>query len=366
MPLACKYISQDQFTPHQITPAVLYRPYALPRPIEENQMTNTSDPVKMGQENDQNNPLISFIIPTYNEAKNIKNTIARIKNNTPEECPYEIIIVDHGSDDTTREEARLCKAKTILHNQGTIAELRNIGAKHSKGKVLIFLDADILLTKEWKQAIPSVISRILAGDPIISGSWVSVPPSPSWIEKHWFAPLEKGGNSHINSAHLIISRKFFFELDGFDEKLETGEDYDISIRAKKAGIEISEEPHLKVVHEGFPKTIWKFISREYWHGKGDALSISTLLGSKIAIGSIAFILANITAIISLITKQHDLLITSILFISGIVCGSTILKYRNEPLTTKAIDCLLYYFYYWARGLSILSAQWGNSVKKRTR
>ena len=181
---------------------------------------------------------LSFIIPAYNEAENIENVITSIKLYVPDVYQYEVLVVDHGSKDNTVKLAEANGAKILSHPEGTIAGLRNLGVKNSTGCILVFLDADILLTQDWKVNIGKVITSLLAGERIITGSWYSVPDNPNWIEKFWFKPLERGDNSHINSGHLIISRQLFDEVGGFDEQLETGEDYDISVRAKAANIRL--------------------------------------------------------------------------------------------------------------------------------
>ena len=57
-------------------------------------------------------------------------------------------------------------------------------------------------------------------------------------------------------------------------------------------------------------------------------------------------------------------LAAIIFI--IVFGSSFLKYKKEPLTTIFVNTVLYYFYFWARGISILSLAGMRKIHKRTR
>jgi glycosyltransferase involved in cell wall biosynthesis len=309
---------------------------------------------------------LSFIIPAYNEADNIEDVIDSIKTHAPAGYRYEVLVVDHGSIDNTLKLAETAGAKPLLHPEGTIAQLRNHGVTHSTGKVLIFLDADIRLTHDWTSNITPVATSLTSGDRILTGSWYSIPDDPNWIEKYWFKPLERGDNSHINSGHLIISRQLFDEINGFDEKLETGEDYDISIRAKAAGIKLIDDVRLRVIHEGYPKGLAEFAKREYWHGLGDATSIAALTRSKVAVVALMFMMLHFALLLPFFI--FNLIVKSVILtcIAGIVIGSATLKYRAEPLPTILINSFIYYIYFWARSFSSLTLLRIRKIKKRTR
>ncbi len=309
---------------------------------------------------------ISFVIPAYNEADNIENVITSIKTFVPDGYSYEILVVDHGSQDNTIALAKAAGANALLHAEGTIAGLRNYGVARSSGKVLIFLDADILLTVDWQTHIVTVIPALIAGERILTGSWYSIPDQPNWIEKYWFKPLERGDNSHINSGHLIISRQVFDEINGFDEALETGEDYDISIRAKAAGIRLIDDIRLRVIHEGYPKSLLEFARREFWHGKGDATSFPAFFQSKVAVVALLFVTLHVFALISACYKNETAFILLLLAITGITAGMSFFKYRGTSLLNIIVNSFLYYVYFWARGLSVLSLPAIRTLRKRTR
>ena len=309
---------------------------------------------------------LSFIIPAYNEDENIENTLDSIRKYVPGVYQYEVVVVDHDSTDNTVKLAVDRGAKVLVQPGGTIAGLRNFGVASSQGDILIFLDADILLTHDWGSNIGKVISSLTAGERLLTGSWISIPDNSNWIEKFWFKPLERGDNSHINSGHLIISRKLFDEIGGFDDKLETGEDYDISIRAKNANIKIVDDVRLKAVHEGYPKSLVEFAKREFWHGKGDATSFRALFQSKVALVALLFVALHVALIISDIFGNWVSVYCLSAGIIGIVAGMACLKYRTEALGTIIVNSFIYYVYFWARGLSALSLPGIRNLRKRIR
>ena len=308
----------------------------------------------------------SIIIPTYNEEKNIVRTLDAIKVNVPSKYDYEVIVVDHGSTDQTVNLSRANNAKVYIHPEGTIGGLRNYGVKQSCGDILVFLDADVLLTANWGKHIGDVENELSEGKRILTGSWYSVPEDSKWIEKYWFSPLQHGGNTHINSGHLIITRKLFDELGGFDEKLETGEDYDISMRAKAAGLHIIDDINLKVIHKGYPKSLVTFVKREYWHGKGDAESFKRFISSKVSVIGLLFVVLHVSLFVAIYTSHYCLAAALAVSIIIIALGVSYIKYRKATLSTILMNSLLYYCYFWARGASVLSLPGMRKMRKRTR
>src|SRR5437763_1030242 len=84
---------------------------------------------------------ISVIIPALNEAANVAATIASVRA----ESPHEVIVVDGGSTDATRDEARA--ADLLLSGPRGRAAQMNHGAAHATGDALLFLHADCLLER---------------------------------------------------------------------------------------------------------------------------------------------------------------------------------------------------------------------------
>lgn len=81
---------------------------------------------------------ISVIIPTFNEEKRIKSCIESAKGLNP----LEIIVVDGGSTDRTREILKEAGAVVLTSKKGRGIQM-NTGAKIAKGDILLFLHADV-------------------------------------------------------------------------------------------------------------------------------------------------------------------------------------------------------------------------------
>ncbi|MEM3562638.1 MAG: glycosyltransferase [Candidatus Jordarchaeaceae archaeon] len=86
-------------------------------------------------------PLFSVIIPTYNEEKMIGGLLQELAK-VRKKQKIEIIVSDGKSVDNTVQVAKRYGAKIIVA-QSNIASAKNYGALIAKGKILVFLDADV-------------------------------------------------------------------------------------------------------------------------------------------------------------------------------------------------------------------------------
>ena len=99
--------------------------------------------------------MISIIIPAFNEAKYIENTLSTLKECIGNYENVEVIVVNNGSQDGTLECVEKFSWVRIvdLPSAVTVAEARNIGVLHSFGAYIAFIDADILVSEEWWESL---------------------------------------------------------------------------------------------------------------------------------------------------------------------------------------------------------------------
>lgn len=175
------------------------------------------------------NPLISVIIPTFNEAENITKTCQRIIEFS-EGFAVEIIIVDSpNSNDKTFEIAQNLKLITLKSPTKGRASQMNFGAKHANGEILYFVHADVLVHPTF---VTDIQSSFKNGYDF--GCYRYVFDSPSWLLKinAFFTRFPfiwcRGGDQT-----LFIRKNDFFLLEGFREDHQIMEDYEFILRAKK-------------------------------------------------------------------------------------------------------------------------------------
>ncbi len=309
---------------------------------------------------------VSFIIPAYNEEVFLPSVLKNIAKYTPSELSYEVIVADNGSEDKTVQLAREAGAKVLIDKEATIGGLRNLAVNLSTGKVLVFLDADILLTQMWADNIVDVHKSLMDDCYQVTGSRYGIPTPASWIEKAWFKPLvnQTQATKYINSGHLIVSRKLFDIVGGFDVSLETGEDYAFGQAALQAKAVITNNPLLSVVHKGYPKTIYQFMRREMWHGRGDCESLHNMVTSKVAMTSVLFAFLHLLVIIGLVMSSFMLIASAMVAITVICVGASVYKHNACTIKDLVLLSFLYYLYFTSRFLSCISFMSVRSVKRK--
>src|SRR5215510_10727190 len=93
-------------------------------------------------------PSISFIIPAYNEEQLLGRTLKAIDQAArPLGEPVEVIVADDASTDRTAAIAREHGAHVVSVKCRQIAATRNAGARRAHGDLLVFVDADTIVTE---------------------------------------------------------------------------------------------------------------------------------------------------------------------------------------------------------------------------
>lgn len=167
---------------------------------------------------------ISVIIPTLNEESCLGHTLKSIGSG------IEIIIVDAGSSDSTIKIANKLTDKIILSEKGRGSQMDR-GAREAAGDVLLFLHADTILPKDWKEQI----AASLKDDRIVAGGFRLKIDS----KKYFFRLIEKMVNLRSKYFGLIygdqaifVRTDVFFAAGGF-AGLPLMEDVDLMRRLRK-------------------------------------------------------------------------------------------------------------------------------------
>jgi len=188
---------------------------------------------------------ISIIIPTLNEEKLIEQVLSQFDNNIKTKFNLEIIVSDGGSKDNTISLINGSVDKIIFHKENfkqNISRGRNQGAKNSLGDVLIFLNADTLISDIEK--FFNSLNKILNDKNIVAVACpVKVFPDEEILTDKVFHSFYNNYVRMLNKFFFgmgrgechIIRREHFFKMNGYGEKFAAGEDFDLYRRLRKAG-----------------------------------------------------------------------------------------------------------------------------------
>jgi glycosyltransferase involved in cell wall biosynthesis len=105
--------------------------------------------------------VISFVVPAYNEEQLLGRTLQALNEaGRAVGEPFEVVVVDDASTDRTAEVACQYGARVVPVNHRQIAATRNAGARDSSGELLIFVDADTVVTTA---AVREAVGAMRAG-----------------------------------------------------------------------------------------------------------------------------------------------------------------------------------------------------------
>ena len=176
---------------------------------------------------------LSVVIPAYNEELYLPEALTRVTNALAVAgWPSEIVVVDNDSHDSTRAISESFGARVVSEMEHNISCVRNTGAAHATGDILIFLDADTL--------VPELLFKRIANtmeDENCLGGAVAV----NWgeLERMWMKFYLLGGKfwttvfNMKQGAAQFCRRSVFEQLNGYDQTIFMGEDVEFYWRLSK-------------------------------------------------------------------------------------------------------------------------------------
>jgi glycosyltransferase involved in cell wall biosynthesis len=251
---------------------------------------------------------ISCIIPTLNRSAFLRNTIKSLINQTVAPDLYEIIVVDNGSTDETKEISQNLMKETpsrqiryMFDPEPGLLTGRHRGALEAKGELLVFVDDDIEATSGWLQAILETFRRPRVE--LVGGRNLpkfAVRP-PVWIESFydvipdggrscpWLSLLDLGESereidpNYVWGLNFSIRRRALHDLGGFHpdcipkelQKFQGDGETGLTMAARSQGYPAVYQPKATIYHV-IPMnrmTPEYFEQRAYYQGVCDSYSV---------------------------------------------------------------------------------------------
>jgi len=211
-------------------------------------------------------PFVSIIIPAKNEEKYIRKCLGSLKElDYPGDC-YEVIVVDNGSVDNTENIVRSFGFTVFRRPDLTIAGLRNFGAEMAIGDVLAFVDADVVVSPEW---LRNGVAALMEDKVGCAGCSPEIPDESTWVQRVWSlqsrSKPEKFEREWIATMNLLVWKKCFDEIQGFNVSLRTCEDVDFGYRLRSY-YRIVNDKTIRAVHYGEAETLFQLFKKESWRG----------------------------------------------------------------------------------------------------
>lgn len=262
-------------------------------------------------------PLISLIVATRNRARSLRNLLASLDRLHPPPVAYEVIVVDNGSEDETRNLLQQWAQnhhgyRVLRETQPGKSRAMNTGIRQSRGKWLAFVDDDVVVEPDYLVQVWEFCRTSCCAAAQGTVLW---PPDaetnlrlkkllrqypdmiPHVARPEGWEPITLVG------ANMLVRRDTFEAVGLFDERLGGGasgfaEDDEMADRIRQAGGRIGYMANVRVTHEIDPNrlTTRAFLERARKIGHSDAIRnprpVVTWLLPRMGITGLRLILAT--------------------------------------------------------------------------
>lgn len=177
--------------------------------------------------------MLSIVIPTLNEEKNLVRLLRSLKKQTFKD--FEVVVADAGSKDDTVKIALNNGAQVVKGGLPGVG--RNAGAEVAKGELIFFFDADVVLTPTF---LERTLKQFKEKNLDVASCLVS-PISEKRIDKFMhevinvFFKATERFLPHAPGFCILIKKSLHEKIGGFDESVILAEDHDYVKRASKVG-----------------------------------------------------------------------------------------------------------------------------------
>jgi GT2 family glycosyltransferase len=214
---------------------------------------------------------ISVVVPTYNRPVPLARLLASVEPSGSAGAP-EVVIVDDGSPAGTYDELKTEYPAVHWMRQARSgpAAARNRAWRAATGEIVVFVDDDVVLDPHALAQLRTALcehdavgARI---EPLHRGRLVADFMHAEHLVTH---KVQDGQVRWLVTACMAVRRAALEQVDGFDEKLTTagGEDVDLSLRLKAAGLRLSV-CHEAVAYHDHRASLAMLVRTYYRHGTG--------------------------------------------------------------------------------------------------
>ena len=217
---------------------------------------------------------ISVVVPTRNRPVSLRRTVEGFRRQDLEVSAYEIVVVDDGSEPpVTAVESDVPPAIRVVRlEHGERSAARNAGAAHATGRILVFVDDDMLpdrrLLRAHLSAQDAWPGALATGAIRLPERVLRTPFGRFRGELEGGArSLQRGPVEQANFAaagNLSLPRERFLALGGFDRRMASSEDQDLALRHSAQGGKLVFLPDAVAVHDDSAVEPLSYWARSEW------------------------------------------------------------------------------------------------------
>ena len=200
-------------------------------------------------------PDISVVIASHNRTDRLPALLDSLTEQTLPPERWEVVVVHTYAPDVAKallDDSDLGRSGHLRQRRVDPAGARpsiqrNVGWRMARGELVAFVDDDCRATPEW-------LERLVGGADARAGAIVqgTTLPDPrdedAFLHPHVRTLRIHPPSREVQTCNIVYRRALLERLGGFDERAITGEDIDLSIRARDSGAEIAGAPDALVYH----------------------------------------------------------------------------------------------------------------------
>jgi len=194
-------------------------------------------------------PLVSVVIPVYNDPEGIRTTLESVTNQTYPDDEFEIVVADNGSADETLD--IIYKFYNEYHDLVSVVQeneiqssyaARNKGIEKARGEIILFIDADMCVEDTWIESVTQQMQKN-KWDFLGCDVRLFIPEGETTIFARYNRLFDLRVRDHIENHNvvptcsLVVKKRIITEHGDFDERLVSGGDGEFSRRIFEAGYE---------------------------------------------------------------------------------------------------------------------------------
>lgn len=212
-------------------------------------------------------PLVSIVVPVFNQIATTLECLQSVAAAASDSSKVEILVVDDASTDPEAERLRVLPGITYHRHRVNVGFVGscNTGAQLARGRFLVFLNSDTLVTPGWLEHLIGTLQ--LPGVGLVGASLrypdgrlqeaggLVFADASGWNYGRNGHPADpryctRRDSHYCSGAALAVTRERFIALGGFDVRFAPGyyEDTDLAMRIRAAGARVMYEPEAVVVH----------------------------------------------------------------------------------------------------------------------
>jgi len=220
-------------------------------------------------------PKVSVVVPVRNGVPKIARCLQALFEQTLQ--PYEVIVVDGHSTDSTVEVAGKFPVTITYEDYKTVGGARQVGVEHARGDYVAFTDADCIPRKDWLENLVREFDDGIVG----VGGGIRNIGKGLWEESIALALDTFLGSANsvqdrvlegkrivksISGCNSIYRKKDIMAVGGFDVRLSINEDTELNSRLQQLGTIIYTPD--AIVHHHQERGLEEFVRRMHFFGYG--------------------------------------------------------------------------------------------------